>query len=56
MDEVSIDLSQRDEDKLAVLDEGVGDLEFLGVNFNVIEEEDIQINGSGSPSKADSTA
>src|SRR4030042_2994955 len=51
MDEVSIDFNQRDEDKLTILDERVGDLEFLGVNFNIIEEENIQINRSGSPSK-----
>jgi hypothetical protein len=51
MDEVSIDLSQWDEDKLAILNEGVGDLEFLGMNFNIIEEENIQIDRSGSPSK-----
>jgi len=48
---MSIDFSQGDENKLAILDERVGDLEFLGVNFNFIEEEDIQINRSGSPSK-----
>ncbi len=36
---------------MAILDERVGDLELLGVNFNIIEEENIQINCSGSPSK-----
>jgi hypothetical protein len=41
MDEISIDFNQGDEDKLAILDERVGDLEFLGVNFNIIEEEKI---------------
>jgi hypothetical protein len=49
MNEVSIDFSQGDEDKLAILNLRVGDLEFLGVNFDVIEEEDIQINRPGSP-------
>ena len=51
MDEISIDFSQGDEDELTILDKRVGDLEFLGVNFSIIEEEDIQINCSGSPSK-----
>jgi hypothetical protein len=49
MDEISIDFSQRDEDKLTILDERMGDLELLGVNFKIVEEENIQINGSGSP-------
>jgi hypothetical protein len=50
MDETGIDFSQRDEDKLTVLDKRVGDLEFLGVNFSVIKEENVQIYGSRSPS------
>lgn len=51
MDEISIDFSQRDEDELAVLNVRVGDLEPLGTDLNVVEEEDIQINRPGSPSE-----
>jgi hypothetical protein len=51
MEKISVDFNQGDEDKLAILDERVRDLELLGVNFNIIEEENIQINHSGSPSK-----
>ena len=50
MDKISIDFGQRDEDELAVLNERVGDLEFPGMDLNIIEEEDIEINCSGSPS------
>jgi hypothetical protein len=52
MDEVSIDLSQGDEDKFAILDERVRNLEFLGLNFKVVEKEKVQIDGSGSPSES----
>ena len=52
MDEVSIDLSQGDEDKLAILNERVRNLELLGLNFKGVEKEKVQIDGSGSPSES----
>ncbi len=55
MDEVSIDFGQRDEDELAILDPGMGDPEFFGVDFNIVEEKDVQINRPGSPPKSSGT-
>ncbi len=52
MDEASVDLGQWGEYKFAILDETVGNVELQGVKFHVIEEENIQINDSGSPSKS----
>jgi hypothetical protein len=52
MDEISINFSQGNEDELTILNEGMWDLEFLSVDFSIIKEEDIQINGSGPPSKS----
>jgi hypothetical protein len=51
MDEILVDLSQGDKDELALLNPGMRDLELFRVYFNIIEEEDIQINRPGTPSE-----
>ena len=51
MDEMSIDLSQRDKDEFAVLDAMVGNFELPRLNLNFIEKKDVQVNRSRSPSK-----
>ena len=49
MDQISIDLCQGNQDELAFLDEGMGDLEFLCMNFGVIKKENIEVNRPGVP-------
>src|SRR4030042_7169786 len=56
MGKILIDFSQRDKDKLTVLDARVRNLEFLSSNFNIVKKENIQINRPGSPSKVFCTA
>src|SRR5512136_1283140 len=56
MDKILINFSQGDKDKLTILSPGMRDLELFGVYFNIIEEEDIQIDRPRSPSNGSCTA
>jgi hypothetical protein len=50
VDQVRINLRERDEDKLAFMKAWVGNLEFFGSNLFFIIEEDVKINHPGTPS------
>lgn len=49
MDKASVNFSQGDENELTLLDQRMGDLEFLRPNLFIIKEKNIKVNGSGSP-------
>ena len=51
MHQIRIDFSERDKDKLPFVKEWVGDHEISCLNLLFIEEEEVKIDHSGTPSK-----
>ena len=51
MEELTVDLSQGDENELTFMEKGVGDLHFLRFNHLVIEKKEIKVDGPRAPPK-----